>query len=408
MKVLLLGYSGNPFCGGLGIYIYNLSRELSKLGVDVDLLVGPPYPEPVDEWAKVHKVEYLATWAVKTKDIEHDKLTKMFSPWNLTDYILSRLHIFPQMETFSMQAFFRLKKFLKNKKYDIIHDVQSLGWGLLPMKGYGIPIITTVHHPLTRDRDEDLKLDKNFWEKVATLLFYPINMQRFVIKRLDRVITSFKEGIDELNNAFGLKKNRISVVYNGMDVELFKNTGEKREENNLLFVGNSGDNKKGITYLLEAIKMLPGKIKLTIVDEKRDDVMKSIKEMGLTKRITITGRVNNKTLVSLYSRKTILVMSSLYEGFGLPAAEAMSCETPVVATTAGALKEVVNSETGILVRPRDSLALKNAILKLIDNKKLRTTMGQKGRKRAVENFAWPIAAKNTLNVYKDVIKNYRN
>ena len=129
-----------------------------------------------------------------------------------------------------MRAFFIVRKLLKKKRYDIIHDVNGLGWGLLFMKGFGMPVISTIHHPLTRDRDADLMMDKDFWGLLTSVLFYPLKMQRFVIKRLDRVITSSREGVDELNRAFGVRKEKISVVYNGMDVETFSNTGEKREE----------------------------------------------------------------------------------------------------------------------------------------------------------------------------------
>ena len=137
------------------------------------------------------------------------------------------LHFFPEMETFSFRSFFALKKILKTKRYDIIHDVQSLGWGTIPMKGYNIPIVTTVHHPLTKDREADLSNNFGLWDKTTTILFYPLVMQAFVIRRIDRVITSFKEGVDELYNAFRIKKDKVSVVYNGMDIEMFQNTGEK-------------------------------------------------------------------------------------------------------------------------------------------------------------------------------------
>ena len=127
MRVLILGYRGNPYCGGQGIYIYNLSRELAKLGVKVDVMVGPPYPDPLEEWATVYKIENLNMWSIKTKDIPYEKLKRIFSPWNFVDYILTRLHMFPEMETFSFRAFFALEKILKTKRYDLIHDIQSLG-----------------------------------------------------------------------------------------------------------------------------------------------------------------------------------------------------------------------------------------------------------------------------------------
>ena len=411
MKVLLLCYRGNPYCGGQGIYIYHLSKELSKLGVDVDVMVGPPYPDPLHDWATVHKLENLNMWSIKTEDIPYEKLKRVYSPLNFVDYFLTRYHIFPEMETFSMRAFFSIKKLLKKKQYDIIHDVNTLGWGLLPMKGYGIPVISTIHHPITRDMVADLGMDNNFWEKMMTILFYPIIMQRMVIKRIHKVITSSFEGIGELKNAFGLKKNKISVVYNGMDIELFKNIKLKREEKSLLFVGNTEDHKKGLAYLLEALSLLPKDVSLTIVDDGPPAKMNAtnlIKRYNVEDRVTITGKLDPDELVQMYSKKTILVMSSLYEGFGLPAAEAMACETPVVATKAGALKEVVTEDTGVLVEPGDAKALKDGILKLLGNKKLRLEMGKRGRKRAEENFAWPVAAKNTLEVYRSVVESYRS
>jgi glycosyltransferase involved in cell wall biosynthesis len=411
MRVLFLCYRGNPYCGGQGIYLYHLTRELSKLGVEIDVIVGPPYPDPMEEWARVFRVENLNLWCERTRRLPYDKLKRVFSPWNFVDYFLTRFHIFPEMETFSFRAFFLLKELLRENRYDIIHDVQCLGWGLLPMRGYGIPIVSTVHHPLTLDREADFLIDKNAWELATTILFYPLVMQRVVINRLDRVITSSREGILELVKAFGLPAGKISAVYNGMDVELFRNGGQKRKERSLLFVGNTEDPKKGMRYLFEAMALLPEDITLTIVDEgppNRLTAWGMIQELGLEKRVVFTGKVDVSELVRLYCTATVLVMSSLHEGFGLPAAEAMACETPVVATSAGALKEVVGADgAGILVPPKDPRALAQAVTALMKDKKLRRAMGGKGRQRAVANFAWPVAAKNTLEVYRDVIDAYR-
>jgi glycosyltransferase involved in cell wall biosynthesis len=349
-------------------------------------------------------------WAIKTKDIPYEKLVRAYSPWNLVDYILTRLHIFPEMQTFSMRAFFYLRKLLKTKSYDIIHDVNSIGWGIIPMKGFGIPIITTIHHPLTKDREADLMMGKTLWSNVATMLFYPIIMQRIVINSVEKVITSFNEGVAELNRAFGLNKKKAVVVYNGMDTDAFQNTGEQRDMDHILFVGNTEDFKKGLIYLFEAMTMLPENIKLKIVDDGPPKKLKAagmIEKFGIGHRVEFTGKVDLKTLVSLYSKAPVLVMSSLFEGFGLPAVEAMSCKTPVVVTIAGSLNEVVTDDCGIKVPMKDPKALSDAIKKLLADKKLRDDMGEKGRKRAVENFSWTSCAKNTLAVYESVIKEYR-
>lgn len=408
MRILFLCYRGNPYCGGQGIYLYYLARELAKLGAEIDIVVGPPYPFDM-EWAKIYRLENLNLYFTKTRSLPFEKLTRIFSFWNFADYFLTRFHIFPEMETFSLRAFFFLKKLLREKKYDIIHDVQCLGWGLLPMKGYGIPIVTTVHHPLHRDREADFSTNRTLWEYLTTVLFYPLIMQRIVINRLDRVITSSLNGVGELKTAFGLDPSVISVVYNGMDAAEFRNTGEEREENALLFVGNAEDRKKGIAYLLEALKMLPEEVSLTIVDDGPPVKLTAydlVKKMNLEKRVCFTGKISNRELVRLYSTKTILVMPSLHEGFGLPAAEAMSCGMAVVATAAGALKEVVGGGAGILVPPKDPAALRDAVIKLLKDKELCLRMGYAGAKRAAENFDWPVAARRTLDVYREVIREY--
>lgn len=410
MRVLFLLYRGNPYCGGQGIYLYHLSRELSRAGVAVDAVVGPPYPDPMEEWAHVHKLENLNMWAIKTRDFPLEKLKRIYSPWNFADYILTRFHAFPEMETFSMRAFFYVKKLLKRRRYDIIHDINTLGWGNLPLKGFNIPLVSTIHHPLTLDREADLERGGTLWDRMTTILFYPLVMQRVVINRMDRVITSFRGGVDALAKAYGLAREKIDVVYNGIDTELFTGTGEKREENSLLFVGNTEDNKKGLIYLLEALKELPERVTLTIVDEGpplKMTASKIVKSLGLDRRVAFTGKVDIKKLLAFYRTKTILVMPSLFEGFGLPAVEAMACGTPVVVTGAGALKEVVDGRCGIIVPERDSGALSSAIRGLLENPALRKAMGRAGRSRVEENFSWPAAAMNTLRVYEDVIKKYK-
>ncbi|HQP48664.1 MAG TPA: glycosyltransferase family 4 protein [Spirochaetota bacterium] len=412
MRVLFLCYRGNPFCGGQGIYLYNLTKELAKQGVEIDVLVGPPYPDPMEDWADVYRIDNLNLWSVRTRKIPYEKLVQLSSPGNFTEYAMTRFHIFPEMEAFSFRAFFALKKLLKERSYDLIHDVQCLGWGLLPMKGFGIPIVTTVHHPLTKDREADFMRNHTLWDFMTTIMFYPLNMQRFVINRLDRVITSSVEGVKELQNAFGLKPEKVSVVMNGIDIVGFQNSGGRRVDNELLFVGNTEDHKKGLRYLFEAMTMLPEKITLTIVDEgppKRLSAFEMIQKYNIEHRVTFTGKVDMGTLVHLYSTKTLLVMSSLHEGFGLPAAEAMACGTPVVTTTAGALKEVVaHGECGLMVPPKDPVALKDAILEVLKDKKRQKDMGKKGRARAVDLFSWPVAAENTRKVYEDVIEKYRS
>ena len=260
------------------------------------------------------------------------------------------------MLIFSIRAFRWLKEHQRDSSFHIIHDVQSLGYGLILMKRFGLPLATTVHHPLTVDFHASLERRRNFKEKYYTVVFYPLGMQGRVIRRCDRVITSSRQSAREIESAFGVSSDRVRMVYNGLDAEFFRPADgrESRDPNGILFVGNTDDTKKGIPYLFKALALLPGEISLTIVDDGRPCKAYApglVEKMGLSSRVSFTGKVSAETLRRLYTSAALVVLPSLYEGFGLPAAEAMACGTPVVATRAGALPEVVGEEAGILVPP---------------------------------------------------------
>jgi glycosyltransferase involved in cell wall biosynthesis len=119
--------------------------------------------------------------------------------------------------------------------------------------------------------------------------------------------------------------------------------------------------------------------------------------------VEFTGRLTTEELVKQYCRAEVAVVPSLYEGFGLPAAEAMSCGVPVVSTTAGALTEVVDEKSGILVPPGDHRAIAEAVKLLMNDDALRQRMGVAGRARVLKMFSWEEAARKTLEVYQEVM-----
>ena len=124
--------------------------------------------------------------------------------------------------------------------------------------------------------------------------------------------------------------------------------------------------------------------------------------LGVTSCVSFCDQVDTSELVRLYRTATLLAVPSTYEGFGLPAAEAMSCGSPVVSTTAGALPEVVG-DAGILVPPADPAALAAAIAQLLDDPAKRAEYGTLARKRILERFNWQGAAKRTADVYNEAI-----
>jgi glycosyltransferase involved in cell wall biosynthesis len=237
--------------------------------------------------------------------------------------------------------------------------------------------------------------------------FYPVGMQGRVIRRLERVITASAAGREAIARDFGVPRERIAVVPNGVDLETFRPAhGGGREPATLLFVGNTDDARKGARVLLDALAQLPRRVMLRIVDDPypmRSLLPKEVKMRGLAQRVTFTGRLAPKALAREYGRCTMLVQPSLYEGFGLPAAEALACGTPVVATTAGAVAEVITPETGLLVPPGDGAALAEAIRALLDDPARRRAMAEAGPAYAAAHFSWALCAERVVAVYRDAI-----
>jgi glycosyltransferase involved in cell wall biosynthesis len=394
------------YCGGQGVYLYYISRELKRLGHEVDIIVGPPYPN-IAEGIAEHRLENLNFFEF---GFPKQDPFRVFSPLNLYDLAGTRLGMFTEMCSFSIRAYNKLRQLLRNRRFDIIHDNQTLGYGILLMKAFEIPIVATVHHPLPIDRKTDIAHIDRAWERFGRIMFYPFVMQHLVTRRMDRVIAVSESAAEETRNAFKVPRSKIRVVHNGIDTDMFRRLdGERRERGRLVIVANTVDRKKGVIYLLRALQLLREEIdvKLTIVDRGAPDneyTPALVGRFGLDGSVDFTGKVSLEELVRYYATAEVAVVPSLYEGFGLPAAEAMACGLPVVATTAGALPEVVeDGRSGILVPPRDHYALAGAIKCLLKDEPLRRAMGEEGRRRVERNFTWEEAARKTLAVYREVL-----
>lgn len=408
MKVCLLAYRGNPYAGGQGVYVWHLARALAQQGHRVDVLVGPPYPFDLGPYATVHRLPNLNLWGRYGREaIPAEHPLRLLRPLHLLDYALTRLRFFPEPLTFSLRVLPVLRRLLDERGYDVLHDVQTLGFGMLAMRAFGPPLVTTVHHPLTIDRRHAFQRDRTFEELYHTAVFYPVAMQGFVIRRLERVITASEAGRQAIAQDFRVPAARISVVPGGLDTGVFRNPGGiPRREATLLFVGNTDDWKKGARYLLQALTRLPPSVRLEIVDDPYPAKKLAWEEagrLGVADRVTFLGKLDDAALREAYCRSTLLVQPSLYEGFGLPAAEALACETPVVATAVGAVPEVVTPDTGRLVPPADPAALADAVTELLDDPARRAAMGAAGRARMVERFDWSVAGAGTAAVYRDVL-----
>ena len=409
MRICLLTYRGNMYCGGQGIYVYYLAKALHELGHEVHIMTGPPYALAPDG-VKLHKVEGLNLYETNGLSSLGSPLS-LFNPINFYEVIATRLGMFPEICTFSLRAYLKLRELISREKFDVVHDNQTLGYGTLLVRSLGVPVVATIHHPIYIDMKADLAQARRFLSKFRRMMFYSfLVMQHMVAKRMDRVITVSDISAVDTIRVFKLPRSKVRVVPNGIDTGVFKKMEEvEKEPNSVVMVGNTEDRKKGIIFLLKAIQLLKDDVdvKLSIVDRQGDHTRyapRLVQEHGIEDRVTFTGRLGVDELVRCYSASEIAVTASVYEGFGLPCAEAMSCGTPVIATRAGALPEVVgNDGAGILVPPADPIALASAMKRLLMDNTLRQRMGEAARKRIEESFSWEVAARKTLQVYEEVL-----
>ena len=406
MKICLLSYRGHPFGGGQGIYIHNLSKALVNLGHEVDLLSGNPHPVVVDA-VKVHKLESLDaySWTGRLPP----EPSRLIYPLNMYEVASVLLGGFPEPFTFSMRAHRKLGSLLRHQKFDVIHDNQCLGYGMLLMKQFKVPMVCTIHHPVTVDREVDIRNARG-WMKVKLYRWYSfLGMQKFVARRMDRILAVAESSANDTSKSFKIPRENFRVVYNGIDTTLFHTNGSSPKRPNSLIVVGGYSPIKGLTHLLKAMTLVKNDmdLKLTIIGGPPDGKYSSglVSEYGLQDSVTFTGRISHEELVKQYGASQVAVVPSLYEGFGFPAGEAMACGLPVISSSAGALPEVVgrDGEAGVLVPPADPEALAAALKRVMADEEMRRRMGAAARKRVETLFTWEQAGKRTVEVYEELI-----
>jgi glycosyltransferase involved in cell wall biosynthesis len=413
MKICFIMYQGNMYSGGQGVYLYYLTRELARMGHEVHVLAGPPYPT-LDEAVIGHNLETHSYWSFHHEKqnflFERNPLTH-FHPVNFYEFVSTRIALSSLLLTFSVRAWLKLRELSREHRFDIVHDNQTLSYGISLMQADGFPVVATIHHPLTIDLQNALRQARGLYEKARRIVWSPWVMQQVVARRLPRAIVVSETSRRAVQEAFGLQPERLRVVHNGIDTEQFRPMpGVERKPGLILYVGNSEDRNKGARYLIDALHLLADDERdyhLAVVDHDRKKlklVPRLVQEYGLSSRVHFVGHLPTEELARLYNEATLVVSPSLYEGFGLPAAEAMSCGTPVIATTGGAFPEVIDhAETGWLVPPGDAPALAGAIRMLMDDAALRDRLGRAGREAIVRRFNWRKAAEETLAVYEELL-----
>jgi glycosyltransferase involved in cell wall biosynthesis len=408
MRICLLSYRAYKYSGGQGIYVKYLTRSLQKLGHSVDVVAGPPYPDLADG-INLIKLPSLDLYRLPEKRRYLINPMKLNTWPNFVEWAGECSGCFTEPHTFAMRAYSMFRQDGYSKKYDIVHDNQCVTGGILKINQLGIPLVTTIHHPITIDRELALKASKSAYRSWGIKRWYSFaDTQIKVARHLSHFITDSEHSLQEIMSSFGLPRERFKIIYCGVDTDVFREQpGLKRYDNRILVI-NSGDTPlKGLKFLLEAVAELrkTRSIELTIVGEPLVNGYTEglIEALCLGECTHYTGKIDINSLVKHYATATMLVVPSIYEGFGLPAAEAMACGTPVISTTAGALPEVVG-DAGILVPPGDTGALVKSIAALLDDETRRKEMGEMGIARVRRLFNWDRAAEQTADYYREAIE----
>ena len=407
LRIAFLIYRGNPRCGGQGVYTRHLTRELMNLGHSVEVFAGPPWPE-LDEGVGFTAVRGLDLY----RDPDPFRIparSEFTSLADVAEFAVMMTGGFGEPLAYSM----RIEKILAERRgdFDIIHDNQCMGPGILKLHREGWPLLETLHHPITVDRSIALDHAETAWKRYTTRRWFGfLRMQVRVVKQLPAVLTVSHNSKVDINAQMRVPLNRLTVVPVGVDASVFRPYDDVVKKKGRLMVTSSSDvPMKGLVPLLEATAKLRGErdIDLIVIGQPnpKGRVAATIERLGLGDIVTTITGVSDDALARLYGEAEVAIVPSLYEGFSLPAIEAMSCAVPVVATTGGALPEVVgvSGETGLLVEPNNPEALVEAIRSLLDDATLRQRLGDNGRQRVIERFTWQVTARGTAACYEAIL-----
>ncbi len=403
LKVCLLSYRGNPTSGGQGVYIRRISRALADLGHSVDVLSGPPYPH-LDPDITLHRLPGLDLYNPDAL-FRKPSLKELTSPINTLEWLSAASGGFPEPLAFSLRALGFMHR--NGHRYDVVHDNQCLAYGLLGIQSL-IPTVATIHHPITKDRDISIRAASTLSKKINLRRWYHfLAMQKRVSRRITTLITVSEASRADISKDFEIDGDRFHVVSNGVDTEIFHPLpGAKRPENRLIVTNSADTPLKGLRFLMLAMAELRRSrdVHLTVIGKPKSGgvIERMVGELGLASAVSFTGRIDERDFARYYAESTVAVVPSLYEGFGLPAGEAMACGVPVVSTTGGALPEVVG-DAGVLVPPGDAPALAKAVADLLGSPEMRRDLGRAGYERVIGNFTWQRCAEKTVEVYGKAI-----
>jgi len=408
LRVALLSYRSKPHCGGQGVYVRHLSRELANLGHEVEVFSGQPYPE-LDPGVRLTKVPSLDLYR-EPDPFRVPKPREFRDLIDVQEFLTMCAGGFPEPRTFSR----RVARLLADRvdDFDVVHDNQVLGYGMLDIERLGLPMVTTVHHPITFDRRIDLEAAPTLRRKLAVRRWYGfLRMQGKVVRQARRILTPSEASRRDIARDFGVDPSRMQVILLGVD-DGFAPPTRPRVAGRILAMASADAPMKGIATLLEAFAKLRTErdVELVLVSKPQPGgrTEQMVDRLGIGDSVRFVHGVSDTELVELMGSAEVACVPSLYEGFSLPTAELMACATPLVVSRAGAIPEVVgdDGECADLVTPGDVGELEQALERMLDDPDRRARMGAAGRRRVQELFSWRAVAAATAAAYEDAIADH--
>jgi glycosyltransferase involved in cell wall biosynthesis len=398
----MLSYRSKPHCGGQGIYLRHVSREVAALGHHVEVYSGQPYPElePGPELLALPSLDLY-----RDEDPFRTPGLREYRDWiDVLEVAMMWTAAFPEPLTFSLRALRALRS--RRDDFDVVHDNQVLAYGNLGLRKLGLPLVTSIHHPISVDRRIELDQAKGFGKFTKRRWYGFVRMQAKVARRVGIVMTGSQSSRDDILRDFKVPATSISVIPLGVDTRLFHPRPIPRVPGSLIAVASADSPVKGIPTLLRAFaKILTERnAVLTVVGKPSPGgpTEKLIGELSLGDKVRFVTGISDEELAELVASTEIAIVPSLYEGFSLPAVEHMASGTPLIASRTGALPEVVG-DAAILVTPGDPEELAAAIRRLQDSPSEREQLSVKALARVQERFAWSAVARATVAEYRRAI-----
>jgi len=408
LRIALLTYRGNPYCGGQGVYTRQLSRALARLGHQVEVLSGQPYPE-IDDGVDLTPVPSLDLYR-QPDPFRVPHWREFRNPIDALEFGVMCTAGFPEPLTFSLRAWRMLRG--RAGDFDLVHDNQCLGYGILGIARDIAPVIATIHHPITVDRSLDLQHAAGIRKRLALHRWYGFTrMQVRVARRIPRILTPSETSRRDVAAAFDIPEQRIRTVTLGVDTESFRPVPHvARVPGRILTTASADVPLKGLSNLIKALAMLRSThpdAHLVVIGKPHEEggTARLLRELRLLGAVQFRSGLDEEQIAELYAQAEVAVVPSLYEGFSLPAVEAMSSGVPLLATRGGALPDVVGAdgEAGVLVDTGDPEALRAALVRLLDDELLRHRLAAAGRRRALEHFSWETTARSTADEYMSLL-----